>query len=78
MQLSILTIFYLIASVTFIIGLRMLSHPETARKGNLVAAAGMILAIFGTIFLYRDENGNKLHNYIFIFLALVVHLPQEK
>lgn len=72
MQLSILTIFYLIASVTFIIGLRMLSHPETARKGNLVAAAGMILAIFGTIFLYRDENGNKLHNYIFIFSALVV------
>ncbi len=72
MQLSVLTLFYLIASVTFIIGLRMLSHPETARKGNLVAAAGMTLAIFGTIFLYTDENGNKLHNYLFIFAGLVI------
>jgi len=44
---------YLIASVTYILGLKMLGHPETARKGNLIAAAGMTLAIFGTIFLYQ-------------------------
>jgi NAD(P) transhydrogenase subunit beta len=50
----------------------MLSHPATARKGNLIAAAGMALAIFGTIFLYRDENGNKLHNYLFIFAGLIL------
>jgi H+-translocating NAD(P) transhydrogenase subunit beta len=72
MQLSLLTIIYLIASVTFIIGLRMLSHPSTARRGNMVAATGMTLAIIGTIFLYRDENGNKLHNYAFIFGGLVI------
>src|SRR5688500_9370575 len=47
MEPSVLTIIYLIASVTFILGLKMLSHPETARKGNLVAAVGMTLAIFG-------------------------------
>lgn len=70
--MNLLLIIYLIASVTFIIGLRMLSHPETARKGNLVAAAGMTLAIFGTIFLYRDENGNELHNYLFIFAGLII------
>jgi len=46
---------YLIASMTFILGLKMLGHPETARKGNLIAAGGMALAIFGTIFLYRGE-----------------------
>jgi NAD(P) transhydrogenase subunit beta len=50
----------------------MLSHPETARRGNLVAAAGMTLAIAGTIFLYVDENGNYLHNYAFIFGGLAV------
>jgi NAD(P) transhydrogenase subunit beta len=44
---------YLIASVTYILGLKMLGHPETARRGNLIAAAGMTLAIFGTIFLYQ-------------------------
>jgi NAD(P) transhydrogenase subunit beta len=32
----------------------------------------MTLAIFGTIFLYRDENGNKLHNYLFIFAGLIL------
>lgn len=72
MQANILTVIYLIASVTFIIGLKMLSHPESARRGNAVAAAGMTLAIIGTIFLYEDENGNGLHNHLWIFAALLI------
>jgi len=75
MQTVILQLSYLIGSITFILGLKMLSHPETARKGNLVAAGGMILAIFATIFLYTfTENGVKqhLHNYIWIFAALII------
>ncbi len=71
MGLSILTICYLVASVTFIIGLKMLSNPATARKGNLVAAFGMSVAILGTIFLY-EENGERLHNYAWIFGGLLV------
>ncbi|MFZ1262216.1 MAG: NAD(P)(+) transhydrogenase (Re/Si-specific) subunit beta [Chitinophagaceae bacterium] len=67
MEFNILTLCYLIGSVTFILGLKMLSHPATARKGNLIAAAGMTIAIFGTIFLYKDDAGNKLHNYGWIF-----------
>src|SRR3954469_3002117 len=72
MEPSLLTIIYLIASVTFIIGLKMLSHPETARRGNAVAASGMTLAIFGTIFLYQDENGAGLHNHLWIFAGLLI------
>lgn len=72
MEVNILTLCYLIGSVTFILGLKMLSNPATARKGNLIAAAGMILAIAGTIFLYRDEEGNKLGNYIWIFGGLLI------
>jgi NAD(P) transhydrogenase subunit beta len=49
----------------------MLASPLSARKGNLVAAFGMGVAIFGTIFLYED-NGQKLHNYIWIFLGLII------
>lgn len=71
MQASLLSIAYLIGSVTFIIGLKMLSHPASARKGNLVAAAGMFLAIAGTIFLY-EEGGEKLHNYGWIFSGLLI------
>lgn len=73
MEPSLLTGIYLVASVTFIIGLKMLSHPETARRGNLIAAAGMTLAVFGTIFIYKDpftEEG--LHNYGWIFGGLVI------
>ena len=44
-----LQISYLIASITFILGLKMLSSPETARRGNLIAAFGMTLAIVATI-----------------------------
>lgn len=72
MQAAILPLSYLIGSVTFIIGLKMLSHPETARKGNLVAAVGMTIAILATIFLYTDENGNKLGNYAWIFGGLII------
>ncbi|HEY0676912.1 MAG TPA: NAD(P)(+) transhydrogenase (Re/Si-specific) subunit beta, partial [Chitinophagaceae bacterium] len=71
-SLSILTICYLIGSITFILGLKMLSNPASARKGNLVAAAGMALAIVATIFLYKDENGNRLHNYGWIFGGILI------
>lgn len=72
MAISILTFIYLIASVSYILGLKMLSHPETARRGNLIAAAGMTLAIFGTIFLYKDEEVEGLVNWSWIFAALIL------
>ncbi len=71
MDINILTLCYLIASVTFILGLKMLSNPATARKGNLVAATGMAVAILGTIFLY-EEDGQRLGNYIWIFSGLFI------
>lgn len=75
MALHILTICYLIASVTFILGLKMLSHPESARRGNLVAAAGMTIGIFGTIFLFEQEVAGRpahLNNTVLIFVALTI------
>ncbi len=73
MGLNLLTVCYLIGSITFIIGLKMLSNPATARRGNLVAAFGMGLAIIGTIFLYRNaETGEHLHNYPWIFGGLLI------
>jgi NAD(P) transhydrogenase subunit beta len=68
----ILEIIYLIASTTFILGLKMLGNPASARKGNLIAAFGMVLAIFGTIFLYTDASGNHLKNLPLIFGGLLV------
>jgi H+-translocating NAD(P) transhydrogenase subunit beta len=71
MGIHILSVSYLVASVTFILGLKMLSNPATARRGNLVAAVGMIMAILATIFLYEEE-GKGLHNYGWIFGGLLI------
>ena len=71
MGLNILTLTYLVASVTFIVGLKMLSSPATARRGNWVAAAGMTLAILGTIFLYTGADGAHLGNHAWIFGGLI-------
>jgi NAD(P) transhydrogenase subunit beta len=71
MEFSILTLCYLIGSITFIIGLKMLSDPANARKGNLIAAGGMTIAIIGTIFLY-ESDGEKLHNYGWIFGGIAI------
>lgn len=72
MQSHLLTLCYLIGSITFIIGLKMLSNPASARKGNLLAAFGMGIAILGTIFLYTSETGEHLGNYPWIFGGLLV------
>src|SRR3989442_7903126 len=40
---------YLTASVLFILGLKGLSHPDTARRGMLLAELGMLMAIVGTL-----------------------------
>lgn len=66
----ILDIVYLIGSVTFVIGLKMLSHPDTARKGNLYAAFGMTLAIAGTILWYNHPDGYTSREPLKIILIL--------
>jgi H+-translocating NAD(P) transhydrogenase subunit beta len=71
MQNFVLQFCYLLGSISFIVGLKMLSKPNTASKGNLLAAAGMGLAIFATIFLYQTD-GEYLQNKIWIFAALLV------
>lgn len=59
----------MVGAVSFIFGIKMLGNPAKAKKGNLVAAFGMTIAIFGTIFLY---DGIKSSNYVWIFLALII------
>ena len=51
----VLSIIYLVATVTFIAGLKMLGHPGTAKRGNQIAASGMAIAILGTLFLHDLE-----------------------
>lgn len=48
---TIINFGYIVASVLFILGLKMLSKQQTARRGNVVSAAGMLLAIVCTLIL---------------------------
>ncbi|MGE5420355.1 MAG: NAD(P)(+) transhydrogenase (Re/Si-specific) subunit beta [Chloroflexota bacterium] len=69
--ISILEITYIIASVLFIIGLKKLSHPLTARRGNIMAAAGMCLAIVATI-LFHQKDGKPIGNIGLIVAAIAI------
>jgi len=70
-QVSILEISYLLASILFILGLKKLSHPATARAGNLWAAAGMAAAILFTI-LFHQKDGQPIGNVVWIVIALAI------
>ena len=46
---SVINLIYLAASVLFILGIRGLTHPRTAVRGNLLGASGMLLAVVATL-----------------------------
>lgn len=63
---------YLISAILFVYGLKLQSHPDTARKGNLWAAAGMILPMISTLFLHKDPAGAGIHLTNGIVVVLVI------
>ncbi len=57
---------YLVASVFFILGLKLLSSPKTARRGNMYAALGMLIAIVVTLL------DKKIIDFTYILAGLLV------
>jgi NAD(P) transhydrogenase subunit beta len=57
---------YLVAAVCFIVALKGLSSPKTARQGNLIGAAGAVLAVL-TVFVAED-----LHHIALILVAIAI------
>ena len=47
---NILMSAYLISTILFILSIRSLAHPETARKGNVLGIIGMLIAVLATLF----------------------------
>jgi NAD(P) transhydrogenase subunit beta len=70
MKNHLLEICYLIGSITFILGLKMMGNAKTARKGNIIGAVGMTIAIIGTIFLHEGEVPGMIFGLIFGAIAL--------
>lgn len=68
MTSSLATVSYLGATILFILSLGGLSHPETARRGNLFGIIGMVIAVLATVFGPRVTPAG----YAWIVGALVV------
>jgi proton-translocating NAD(P)+ transhydrogenase subunit beta len=62
----ILEFTYLVASILFVFGLKGLSHPDSARRGMIMAALGMTAAVLGTLF------HPEIVSYTWIIIGLVV------
>src|SRR2546428_4793509 len=54
---TLIPVAYLIATVTFILGLKGLSSPTTAVLGNRIAATGMLIAVMATFFAADVQGG---------------------
>ncbi|MBN1477926.1 NAD(P)(+) transhydrogenase (Re/Si-specific) subunit beta, partial [Candidatus Sumerlaeota bacterium] len=50
LRLSLISIAYLVASVLFIFGIKGMTHPRTAVRGNLMSAVAMLIAVVATLF----------------------------
>jgi NAD(P) transhydrogenase subunit beta len=67
---TLIDLLYLFSATTFIVALKGLGSPKHARRGNMVAAFGMLVAIVATFFKYVD--GHALHHVGLILLAMAV------
>ncbi|MDH6547008.1 NAD(P)(+) transhydrogenase (Re/Si-specific) subunit beta [Streptomyces sp. SAI-041] len=47
---------FLAAAACFVIGLHLMNHPRTARRGNTLSAGAMTVAIAATVWLVADEG----------------------
>ena len=68
----ILEFSYLLAAIFFVIGLKLLSHPNTARNGNLWAAGGMLLAIITTLIFHEDGSGQGIQPLNIVIILVVI------
>ena len=65
-QIYFIEFSYLLASILFILGLKGLSHPETAKRGMHMAEFGMLMAIIGTLMHF------EIVSYTWIIVGLLV------
>ena len=73
---------YVLSSVLFILGIKRLSHPKTARSGNFIASMGMLIAIITTLIANSNISlelvglGILIGSIIGAFFAIRVEMTQ--
>jgi len=72
MSMSLVTLLYLVASICFIQALKGLSHPNSARRGNVFGMVGMAIAIITTVALIANLRADPATGLGLIALGIVV------
>ena len=72
MNMNIVTLLYLVASICFIQALKGLSHPTTSIRGNLFGMIGMGIAVLTTAALIVQLSGGKAMGMTWVLLGLVI------
>jgi NAD(P) transhydrogenase subunit beta len=67
---TLIDLLYLFSATTFVLALKGLGSPKHARRGNMLAAFGMAVAVGATFFKYVD--GHSLHHLWLIVLAMFI------
>ncbi|MGK0288826.1 MAG: NAD(P) transhydrogenase subunit beta [bacterium] len=62
----IINLSYIISAILFVLGIKMLGSPDTARRGNLISSVGMLIAVVVTLL------NQKIISYQWIVVGLVV------
>jgi NAD(P) transhydrogenase subunit beta len=73
---DLITALYIVAFSLFIVGLHMLRGPRTAVRGNLVAAAGMAIAVVAT--LLNDDIGDWALIVIGVAIGTAIGIPAAR
>jgi len=71
MSQALVNILYVVAAMLFIFGIKGLTHPRTAVRGNMLGATGMLLAILVTLF-WKIDSGYICHSYVYIIIGAVI------
>jgi H+-translocating NAD(P) transhydrogenase subunit beta len=72
MNMNVVTLLYLVASICFIQALKGLSHPTTSIRGNLFGMIGMAIAVLTTAALIVQLAGGKAIGMTWVLLGLVI------
>ena len=66
---NLINLAYVVAGVLFILGLKGLTHPRTAVRGNLLGAVGMLVAVLATMF-HHEIGGTS--GFLLIIIGIAV------
>lgn len=70
--MTIVSLFYLVSAICYVIGLHMMRTPKSARNGNRLSAVGMFLAVIMTFVVAIEKSEASLIGWILLVVALII------